>query len=49
MVRSASAVKATRDAADTDVVVMDQLGLLIGVGIAAPAGEGSHGAAIFIK
>jgi hypothetical protein len=27
------------DAADTDVVVMDQLGLLIGVGIAAAAGE----------
>jgi hypothetical protein len=31
------------DAADSDVVVMDQVGLLIGVGIAAAAGEGSHG------
>jgi hypothetical protein len=35
------------DAADTDVVVMDQLGLLIGIGIAAAAGEGSHGGTIF--
>src|SRR5437867_1716103 len=37
------------DAADIDVAVVDQLALLIGVGIAVAAGEGSHGGAIFVK
>jgi hypothetical protein len=38
-----------RGAADTDVVAMDQLGLLISVGIAVAAGAGSHGRTIFVK